>query len=117
MQLIQVDSQVDLSINPSERSRVLLADPPWRFRDQLPGLRRGAARQYRCLSVADLCAFPLPPLADDCTHFWRVASMQHEALAVMTAWGFTLKTEIVWLIETRKGETLVRHGPDSARRT
>jgi len=85
--------------------RVLLADPPWQFGDRLPGPGRGAAKHYGTLSVAELCAFALPPLADDCTLFlWRVASMQQEALDVMRAWGFTLKTELVWLKQTATGK-------------
>ena len=89
----------------SDRFRVVLADPPWLFRDRLPGPGRGAAKHYSCLSVAELCAFPLPPLADDCTLFlWRVAAVQQEALEVMAAWGFTLKTEIVWLKRTTTGK-------------
>src|SRR5262245_60848188 len=84
---------------------VVLADPPWQFTDKLPGDGRGAVKHYPCLTVAALCAFPLPPLADDCTLFlWRVASMQQEALDVMRAWGFTLKTEIVWLKQTQTGK-------------
>lgn len=89
----------------ANRFRVVLADPPWQFNDRLPGPGRGAVKHYGCLSVAELCAFPLPPLADDATLFlWRVASMQREALAVMDAWGFTLKTEIVWLKRTTRGK-------------
>jgi hypothetical protein len=61
----------------TDRFRVELADPAWQFRDRLPGPGRGAAKHYQCLSVLELCAFPRPPLADDCTLFlWRVASMQ-----------------------------------------
>jgi N6-adenosine-specific RNA methylase IME4 len=75
----------------------VLADPPWKFDDALPGAGRGAAKHYCCLSVEELCAFPLPPITDDCVLFlWRMAAMQQEALDVIAAWGFTLKTEIVW---------------------
>jgi N6-adenosine-specific RNA methylase IME4 len=85
--------------------RVVLADPPWAFNDSLPGRGRGAVKHYRCLSVPALCVFPLPPLAADCTLFlWRVASMPREALDVMRAWGFTPKTEIVWLKRTATGK-------------
>ena len=91
--------RVDEMIEASARFRVLLADPPWLFHDRLPGPGRDAAKHYRCLTVPELCAFPLPPLADDATVFlWRVASMQQEPLDVMAAWEFTLKTEIVWLV-------------------
>lgn len=78
-------------------ARVIAADPPWPFGDKLPGEGRGAAKNYSLLSIADLCAFPLPPIADDAVLFlWRVASMQQEALDVMKAWGFVQKTELVW---------------------
>jgi N6-adenosine-specific RNA methylase IME4 len=88
-----------------EPVRVLVADPPWRFGDNLPGRRRGAAKHYPTLPVQDICAFPLPPLADDCVLFlWRVAAMQQEALDVLRAWGFTLKTEVVWTKKTSTGK-------------
>lgn len=83
---------------------VIVADPPWRFEDNLPGATRGAARNYNTLSVEELCKFPLPELNPNCTLFlWRVASMQYEALEVIKAWNFTLKTEIVWLKRTVNG--------------
>ena len=85
--------------------RVLCADAPWKFNDSLPGENRGAELNYPCMSVGELCAFPLPPLAADCTlFFWRVAAMQQEALDVIRAWGFGApKCEIVWLKKTVHG--------------
>jgi N6-adenosine-specific RNA methylase IME4 len=77
--------------------RVLCADPPWSFRDKLPGASRGAEKNYRVLSQADIEAFPLPPLADNCWLFmWRVSSQVEEAYRVVRAWGFVPKSEMVW---------------------
>lgn len=77
---------------------VLVADPPWKFRDKLPGPMRGAVKHYGCLTARELMRFPLPVLADDAIlYLWRVAAMQQEALDVMRLWGFTLKSEIVWV--------------------
>lgn len=85
--------------------RVICADPPWRFSDQLPGKSRGAAKNYKMMSVAEICDFELPPLAADCYLFlWRVASMQKEAFAVVDDWGFTVKSEIVWSKKTVNGK-------------
>jgi N6-adenosine-specific RNA methylase IME4 len=82
--------------------RVVVADPPWQFNDKLPGASRGAEKNYKTLSVEALKRFALPPVADDAHLFlWRVASMQEEALAVVKAWGFVLKSEIVWLKQTK----------------
>jgi N6-adenosine-specific RNA methylase IME4 len=88
----------------SDPFRVLVADPPWTFSDKLPGKTKGAARHYECLSVEEICRFPLPPLTDDCVLFlWRVASMQQSALDVARIWGFTIKTELIWLKKTAYG--------------
>lgn len=77
--------------------RVLLADPPWSFGDKLPGPTRGAAKNYRVMSIEDICAFALPPLAPDAWLFlWRVSSQVEEAYRVVRAWGFAPKSEIVW---------------------
>lgn len=80
---------------------VLCADPPWKFGDSLPGAGRGAEKHYGCLSLAELERFPLPPIANDALLFlWRVAAMPQEALDVCRAWGFTPKSELVWLKRT-----------------
>lgn len=85
--------------------RVLEADPPWSFSDSLPGKTRGAARNYPCMRVDAIRRLVLPPLHDDCVLFlWRVSAMQEEALSVVRAWGFTPKSEIVWVKTTRPSE-------------
>ena len=60
-----------------EKHRVVCADPPWAFSDPLPGKKRGAEKHYATMTVDEICAYPLPPVADDAVLFlWRVASMQ-----------------------------------------
>ena len=76
----------------------LVADPPWPFADKLPGAKRGAVKHYKTLTIPEIMRFPLPDLADDCRLFlWRVGSMQAEALEVVRAWGFVVKTDVVWI--------------------
>jgi N6-adenosine-specific RNA methylase IME4 len=87
------------------RARVLVADPPWKFGDSLPGAGRGAVKHYACMSVEQICSFDLPPLENDAFLFlWRVASMPEEALRVVRAWGFVPKSEIVWRKLTVNGK-------------
>ena len=89
----------------SEQFRVCVTDPPWRFSDGLSGRGRGASSHYPCMSITDLCQFPLPPMADDSLLFmWRVAAMQDEALMLAKAWGYTVKSEIVWHKLTKTGK-------------
>ena len=88
-----------------ELPRVLVADPAWRFDDSLPGKTRGAARNYRTMTVDEIRAFPVPRMADDSFLFlWRVSSMVEEAYSVARAWGFRPVAEIVWMKLTSTGE-------------
>ena len=91
--------------------RVVVADPPWRFGDRLPGPKRGAAKHYAVMALADVETF-LPLLvearqvtltADAVLFMWRVAAMVPEAYRVVEAWGFEAKSEIVWSKRTRSG--------------
>jgi N6-adenosine-specific RNA methylase IME4 len=98
------------------KCRVLYADPPWKFGDKLPGPGRGAEKHYDVMGdgkggVDAICRFPLPHLEDDALLFlWRVSSQPEEALRVMRAWGFTPKSEIVW-VKTKSGVVVETETP------
>ena len=78
--------------------RTLVADPPWAFRDALPGGGRGAYKHYRLLALHEIMRFPLPDLAEDCRLFlWVPASLISLGLQVVEAWGFHFTTEGIWL--------------------
>jgi N6-adenosine-specific RNA methylase IME4 len=85
---------------------VIVADCPWKFGDKLPGHGRGAEKHYDCMTVKELCAFELPPIASDAwLIFWRVGSMQAEALQIIKAWGFKAPTsEFIWVKTTKAGK-------------
>ena len=89
----------------SERFRVLVADPPWPFDDNLGGEIRGAEAHYNVLSMQQIRRFPLPPMYENSILFlWRVSSMQQEALDVLNAWDFRLHSELVWKKLTKHGK-------------
>jgi len=92
--------------------RALVADPPWWFKDRLPGAGRGAAKHYPCMKTERIAAFKLPPLADDCWLFlWRPATHQRDALIVAEAWGFhSAPAEIIWRKTTKAGNVAMGMG-------
>lgn len=80
--------------------RVIVADPPWAHGDALGA--RGAASKYPVMPTADICAFEIPPIADDAILFlWRLASMIPDALLVAQHWGFRPVSELVWYKRTK----------------
>lgn len=54
---------------------------------------------YRTMPLEAICALPVPDLAADNAHLylWATAPMLPEALQVMDRWGFTYKSNMVWV--------------------
>lgn len=85
--------------------KVVVADPPWPFQDNLPGKSRGAASNYDMLNMSQIFKYPVPAVDSHAVLFlWRVASMQEEAIQVCKTWGFKPYTEMVWQKRTAKGK-------------
>lgn len=76
---------------------VILADPPWAYQDL--GHSRRIDRQYSTLSLDEVCALPVRDVAaDDAVLFlWVTAPLLlPNGPAVIDAWGFKYKSNIVW---------------------
>jgi N6-adenosine-specific RNA methylase IME4 len=85
---------------PDMQFGVILADPPWKFevRSSL-GLDRSAENHYPCQTTDEIMSLDVPSIsADDCVLFlWATVPMIEDALAVMSAWGFTYKSHFCWI--------------------
>ena len=84
-------------------ARILAADPPWRYDDPLPGPSRGAARHYETMTMPELQAFKLPPIAPEAWLFlWYTTAFKREAELLVDAWGFDpTGAELTWVKTTR----------------
>lgn len=75
---------------------IIYADPAWSFNNKKTGgsMKSGAADQYPVMTLEGIKNLPVEQIAaDDCVLFmWWVGSQPQEALDVVRAWGFTLKT-------------------------
>lgn len=79
---------------------VILADPPWTYRDKCVAGDRGLANKYPTLSTQDLRALDVGALAaPDCALFlWATMPTLPDALTVMESWGFRYSTvAFVWV--------------------
>ena len=89
---------------------VVYADPAWKFKNKNTGgsMSSGANAHYTVSSLADMCKLDVHSIcAEDCTLFmWWVASQPQEALDLVSAWGFTLKTMtgFNWIKLTKYGK-------------
>ena len=82
------------------RFSTILADPPWQFTNKTgkvaPEHKRLA--RYSTLTLEEIASLPVAGLTRDTAHLylWCPNAMLPEGLAVLKAWGFTYKSNIVW---------------------
>lgn len=85
--------------------RTVLADPPWRFQNRTGKMAPEHLRlaRYETMRLEEIEALPVDAICADKAHLylWVPNALLAEGLAVMEAWGFEYKTNIVWL-KTRK---------------
>lgn len=90
----------DLVSSIGGRFGAILADPPWQFQNRTgkvaPEHRR--LSRYGTLDLEDILNLPVSELAADVSHLylWVPNALLPQGLAVMKAWGFTYKSNIVW---------------------
>jgi N6-adenosine-specific RNA methylase IME4 len=88
----------------------VLIDPPWRFTNRTgkvaPEHRR--LMRYETMSVDELAGLPVGELGKPASHIylWCPNALLAEGLHLLSAWGFTYKTNIVWYKVRKDG------GPD-----
>ena len=88
----------------------ILADPPWQFQNRTGKIAPEHRRllRYPTMELQEILDLPVARLAAAQSHLylWTPNALLMEGLKVMKAWGFTYKSNIVWLKIRKDG------GPD-----
>lgn len=89
-----------LSFARGHKYKTILADPPWQFTNKTgkvaPEHRR--LSRYSTMKLDEIMALPVADLAAPTSHLylWCPNALLPDGLAVMKAWGFNYKSNIVW---------------------
>lgn len=79
---------------------VIYADPPWQFQNRTGKVAPEHKRlmRYETMTLDDIKALPVECIAGDKCHLylWVPNALLPDGLAVMEAWGFEYKGNIVW---------------------
>lgn len=82
------------------RFAAILADPPWQFINRTGKMapEHGRLTRYRTMKVAEIAALPVEQIAAPTAHLylWCPNALLPDGLAVMQAWGFAYKSNIIW---------------------
>lgn len=89
---------------PSDKYRVILADPPWKYRDELIEGYGAAEHHYPTLAVEELMeladesgkTISQLAMSDAVLFLWATSPLIDDALRIMDAWGFEYKSSFVW---------------------
>jgi N6-adenosine-specific RNA methylase IME4 len=89
-----------LAVTGGSRVCTILADPPWRFNNKTgkiaPEHRRLA--RYATMSVDEIGRMPVETIAANTAHLylWCPNALLPDGLAVMSAWGFNYRSNLIW---------------------
>jgi N6-adenosine-specific RNA methylase IME4 len=82
------------------RFGTILADPPWQFTNRTGKIAPEHHRltRYPTMKLEDIMALPMAQIAKPTSHLylWCPNALLPEGLAVVEAWGFTYKSNLVW---------------------
>src|SRR5258706_5411806 len=78
----------------------ILADPPWQFANRTGKIAPEHRRlsRYGTMTLDEIAKLPISDFAEPTAHLylWCPNALLPEGLAVMKAWGFSYKSNIVW---------------------
>ncbi len=106
----QVQLLIGVLSGPQMRQRPKYADPPWQFQNRTGKVAPEYHRltRYGTMNLEEIKALPVAELVEAPAHLylWVPNALLPEGLAVLAAWGFEYKSNLVWH-KIRKGG-----GPD-----
>lgn len=76
---------------------VLYADPPWQYDFCTTDDSRAIEKQYPTMTLDAIAALKVPAAKDAVLFLWATSPKLAEALHVMTSWGFSYRTCMVWV--------------------
>ena len=78
----------------------VLADPPWRFLNRTGQMAPEHKRlnRYDTMTVDEICALPVGTALLETAHLylWVPNALLPEGLRVLSAWGFSYKSNLIW---------------------
>src|SRR5580692_2631396 len=110
IEMVEPNPAEDLLAKVSGRYSTILADPPWQFQNRTGKVAPEHRRllRYPTMELQEILDLPIGQLAAARSHLylWVPNALLMEGLRVMKAWGFTYKSNVVWLKVRKDG------GPD-----
>ena len=83
---------------PTDKYRVIYADPPWNYGNSGLDDYGHAERHYPTMSIQELCEMEISDILDDnaVLFLWVTSPLLEDSFKIIKAWDFKYKTSFVW---------------------
>ena len=86
---------------PTDKYRVIYADPPWKYGNDFTKAMPGSTRPndyYPTMSISEICEMEISEITDEnaVLFLWVTSPILEDAFQVIKAWGFKYKASFVW---------------------
>ena len=84
--------------DPTDKYRVIYADPPWEYGNNMPHTGTEPRDYYPTMPLKELCEIPVIDWCEQnaVLFLWVTSPMLQESFRLINAWGFEYKTSFVW---------------------
>ena len=108
MNIVQATSSNLAQFCGEKRYSTIYADPPWRFQNRTGKVAPEHKRltRYETMTIGEIKDLPVESISADKCHLylWVPNALLPDGLAVLEAWGFKYKGNIVWEKVRKDGE-------------
>ncbi len=83
---------------PTDKYRIIYADPPWKYGDRLLEGYGPAEFHYPTMDIDEICELPINELAEEnaVLFLWVTSPILPQVFDVISAWGFEYKASFIW---------------------
>ena len=86
---------------PTDKYRVIYADPPWSYGNDFTRAMPGSTRPndyYPTMAIQELCEMDIAEITDEnaVLFLWVTSPLLEDAFSVIRSWGFKYKSSFVW---------------------
>ncbi len=78
-----------------KKYQIIYADPPWRYKFA-NGYKRAIENHYPTMALEEIKNLNVPCEKEAMLFLWATAPKLDDALQVVTAWGFTYTSHLIW---------------------
>lgn len=83
---------------PTNKYRVIYADPPWKYGNTMPEYFTEQADYYSLRTIKQIADLPINDICEDnaVLFLWVTSPILEESFKIINAWGFKYKSSFIW---------------------